>query len=88
MAKSVAPEPAPSISFESAIERLEQIVTQLERGDAPLETALDLYEEGLKLAEQCGSTLQAARERLQVLQQTAGKLALKPDASANEESTY
>ena len=90
MARTAAPAPdaAPALSFEQAIARLEDIVTQLERGDVPLESALDLYEEGLKLAEQCGGTLQAARQRLQVLQQTAGKLTVKADPDANEEVPY
>ena len=37
------------MSFEQAMARLEEIVSQLERGDAPLESALTLFEEGTAL---------------------------------------
>ena len=34
------------VTFEQAMARLEEIVKQLEQGDAPLEDALALFEEG------------------------------------------
>ncbi len=47
-------------SFEEAIKRLEQIVEALERGDVPLDEALNLYEEGIQLSRSCGERLKEA----------------------------
>ena len=41
-------------SFEDNITRLEEIVSQLERGDAKLADSLKLFEEGTKLVTSCG----------------------------------
>ena len=50
----------PSQTFETAIGRLEQIVQQMERGDAPLEEALRLFEEGAGLLRTCTKLLDDA----------------------------
>ena len=47
-------------SFEDNIARLEEIVSQLERGDAKLADSLKLFEEGTKLAASCGKMLDEA----------------------------
>ncbi|OIN68482.1 exodeoxyribonuclease VII small subunit [Exiguobacterium sp. KRL4] len=57
-------------SFEAALERLEEIVELLEEGEAPLEQAMILYEEGVKLTALCQSKLSTAEQRLdQILEQ-------------------
>lgn len=57
-------------SFESALERLEEIVELLEAGEAPLEQAMNLYEEGVKLTALCQGKLSTAEQRLdQILEQ-------------------
>ena len=38
------------LSFEEAIQRLEQVVRELESGDLPLERGLELFQEGVALA--------------------------------------
>ena len=45
--------PVKSESFEKNVERLDAIVRQLEDAELPLERALQLYEEGMKLSEVC-----------------------------------
>ncbi|MBQ8408338.1 MAG: exodeoxyribonuclease VII small subunit [Clostridia bacterium] len=57
------------INLEEAMTRLEEIVTQLENEKLPLETSLKLYEEGVKLASKCASELEAAKRKIQILQQ-------------------
>jgi exodeoxyribonuclease VII small subunit len=57
-------------SFEAAIERLEELVTQLEGGDVPLEKSLAAFEEGRKLIAYCEQKLQVAE---QVLKQLAAE---------------
>ena len=51
-------------TFEQNMTRLEQIVRTLERGDAPLEESLKLFEEGTGLVRACGAQL--AQAELQV----------------------
>lgn len=49
-------------SFEEAMARLEEIVSRLERGDAPLDESIALFEEGTKLAAECGKKLDQAEQ--------------------------
>lgn len=58
-------------SFEESVERLEQIIAQLERGDAPLEQAMQLFEEGAKLLRECTAQLDRAEQKVTLL--TAGE---------------
>src|ERR1700750_2998573 len=50
--------------FESALEQLEQIVRDLEQGNAPLERGLQLFEEGVTLLSACRKTLEPAELRV------------------------
>ncbi len=63
------PDPPPTdpkeLSFEAALERLESIVEQLEDDPPDLESALDAYEEGVELANQCLHRLDAAEARIE-----------------------
>lgn len=47
-------------TFEQNMARLEQIVRSLEKGDAPLEESLKLFEEGTGLVRACGKLLDEA----------------------------
>ena len=51
-------------SFEDNITRLEEIVSQLERGDAKLADSLKLFEEGTKLVTSCGKMLDEAEQKV------------------------
>jgi exodeoxyribonuclease VII small subunit len=55
------------IKFEDALQRLEQIVDQLEAGDLPLEESLTVFEEGVALARRCGKYLEEAEKRIELL---------------------
>ena len=55
------------LSFEAAMERLEQIVARLEEGDAPLEESLALFTEGTELARRCGTALDQAEQQVKKL---------------------
>ena len=55
------------LSFEQAMARLDEIVTTLERGDAPLEEAMKLFEEGSKLMRECTALLDAAEQKVTLL---------------------
>lgn len=56
--------------FEQAMQRLEEIVRRLEKGDAKLEDAMKLFEEGTGLAARCGRLLDNAEK--QVVRLTKG----------------
>ena len=61
-----------TLSFEQALAELEQIVTRLESGQAPLEDSIRMYERGAALKAHCESRLDAARLRVEKIVMTAG----------------
>jgi len=56
-----------TVSFESAMSRLEEIVGQMESADLPLDKIIDKYEEGMKLLGFCEQKLQAAEKKIELL---------------------
>ena len=52
------------MSFEDALNELEGIVGRLERGDAPLEESITIYERGAKLKAHCEGKLKAAQMKV------------------------
>lgn len=54
-------------SFETALARLNEIVSALEGGSAPLDQSLALYEEGISLVRFCTEKLDAAEAQIKVL---------------------
>lgn len=53
-----------NLSFEEAMAKLETIVTKLESGDVPLESALTNFQEGMLLSKYCQDTLNNAERTL------------------------
>ena len=66
-------------TFEQSMQRLEQIVRAMERGDVPLEESLKLFQEGTELVRSCGKILDEAQ--LQV-----SKIMTAADGSPVEEA--
>jgi exodeoxyribonuclease VII small subunit len=65
--------------FEASLARLEEIVTELEGGELPLEQSLKLFEEGIKLVRICNARLEEAERKVEVLlKDKAGKMTTKP----------
>ena len=58
--------------FEKAMERLEEIVQNLEGGDLPLEDALKAFEEGMRLAKFCSLKLEEAEKKVTLLIEESG----------------
>ena len=54
-------------TFESAIARLEIIVKSLESGDAPLDKALELFEEAVGLVKFCNEKLDSAEQKVKLI---------------------
>jgi exodeoxyribonuclease VII small subunit len=60
-----SPEPSGELTFEDALKRLEEIVRTLEKGEAPLDQSIELYQEGDKLKRHCETRLKAAQARIE-----------------------
>ena len=56
-----------SLSFESAMIELEELVTKIETGNLSLEDSLKEFENGIKLSRICQSALKDAENRVKIL---------------------
>ena len=71
--------PVATLSYEQALAALEEIVTTLEQGEAPLERAIELYERGDALRRHCEEKLKAAELRVaQIAEGPGGELSATP----------
>ena len=55
------------MEFEKKIDRLEQIVSQMEKGQLGLDQSLKLFEEGVKLSRECHQKISEAEMQVKVL---------------------
>src|SRR6266850_2157197 len=70
-------------SFETAMERLEKNVEEMETGNMLLEDLLVRYEEGMKLVKDCHHRRAHAEQKIQIITRDhAGKTSLKDFAAA------
>ena len=71
--------------FETALKKLEEIVKKLENGDLSLDSALELFEEGVKLSRFCHSKLEEAERRVEILlKNDSGQMRSVPFESEDE----
>ena len=75
------------ITFEIGLQKLEKIVSELEQANVPLEQALNLYEEGIKLSQFCSSQLKTAERKVELLEEKDGELKSKPFLDLSETSS-
>ncbi len=54
-------------TFEEAIARLEEIIESLEDGEAPLDSSLKYFEEGIGLVKYCTGKLDDAEQKIKIL---------------------
>ena len=54
-------------TFEENMQRLEQIVRAMERGEVPLEESLKLFQEGTELVRTCGKLLDDAQLQVKII---------------------
>jgi exodeoxyribonuclease VII small subunit len=59
--------------FEQALGELEELVERLERGDLPLDEALQAFERGVALTRHCQACLQAAQQKVEILLKRSGQ---------------
>ncbi|MBA2622418.1 MAG: exodeoxyribonuclease VII small subunit [Chthoniobacterales bacterium] len=68
----------PELNFEAAMDRLEEIVEQMESGKMMLEELIVRYEEGMKLVKVCQERLTSAEQRIEIITRNhAGKPVVK-----------
>jgi len=68
-----------ALSYEQALEQLDTLIAQLEKGDVPLDDAISAYERGTKLAQHCAQLLDRTEQRVsQLVVSGDGSLAEKP----------
>ena len=54
-------------SFEEKMKRLEEIATELEKGDLDLDTSVSKFEEGMKISKECNKMLEDAEKKITIL---------------------
>ncbi|GIO28548.1 exodeoxyribonuclease VII small subunit [Ornithinibacillus bavariensis] len=62
------------LSFEEAMEKLEEIIEKLEEGDVPLEKAISYYQDGMLLSKLCGDKLSHIQEKMVKIMNEQGEL--------------
>ena len=71
MATKSPAQPANDQTFESAMERLERIVEEMESDKLPLDNLVQRYEEGVKLVRVCEEKLKSAEQRIEIITRNA-----------------
>ena len=62
------------LSFEQAMEKLDEIVQKLEAGDVPLEKAIDYYQEGMILSKLCSDKITNVQEKMTKILNEQGEI--------------
>ncbi len=74
------------VSFETMMQRLQDLVDRLEAGNLTLEDSIRAYEEGMALVRKCTAVLSQAEQRIQKLtRDAAGTPTTEPLDGENEE---
>ncbi len=81
-----AKKPEAELNFEGAMDRLEEIVDQMESGKMMLEELIVRYEEGMKLVKICQERLASAEQRIDIItRNSAAKPVVKPFETIEKE---
>ena len=72
------------LNFETAMDRLEKIVEQMESGQLPLEDLIVRYEEGMNLVKVCQERLASAEQKIEIIARNNGKPVVKDFEPAAE----
>lgn len=75
-----------NIKFETALDRLEEIVGRLQDGNLPLDESLKIFEEGIELIRICQEKLDSAESKVSVLiKDSSGNMGEVPFSPQSEE---
>jgi exodeoxyribonuclease VII small subunit len=76
-----------AVKFEQAMARLEAIVTELEKGELPLDDSLRIFEEGIRLSKTCLKMLEETERKVEILvQEKDGRRRLQAFSFADQDS--
>ncbi|WP_423062787.1 exodeoxyribonuclease VII small subunit [Candidiatus Paracoxiella cheracis] len=67
-----------SVDFEKSLNKLNDLVEKMERGNLSLEESLKNFEEGINLIRECQTALKTAEQKVQILTKENGRDTLKP----------
>ncbi len=56
-----------NLSFEENMKKLEEIATELEKGDLDLNASVSKFEEGMKISKECSEMLEKAEKKITML---------------------
>ena len=70
----------PTPSFEAKLAELEALVRQMEQGSMPLDTSLEAFEKGVKLAKECHAILDTASQKVTEIKQSGEESLFDPEA--------
>jgi len=79
MAEDSIPSDIRQMSFEQALEELQQIVARLEKGEGQLDQAIGSYRRGSELKQHCENKLREAKQQID-------KISLGPDGAVETET--
>ncbi len=74
------------LSFEKALEQLEQIVREMESGELSLETSLKKFEEGIRLSQFCSQKLEESEKKITLLLEQANGAIKETPFDLNEDA--
>ena len=72
-------------NFEENMEKLEEIVNELEKGDLNLENSISKFEEGIQLSKKCNKILEDAEKKITILLEENGEIKEEEFSSNNQE---
>ena len=61
-------------NFEESMSKLEEIVTELEKGNLSLEESVKKFEEGMKISKQCNKILEESEKKITILLENDDKI--------------
>ncbi|MCT2537514.1 exodeoxyribonuclease VII small subunit [Aquibacillus koreensis] len=62
------------VTFEEAMEKLEEIIEKLEEGEVPLEKAIKYYEQGMELSKVCSEKLTRVEKQMEQIVNEQGEM--------------
>ncbi len=65
-------------NFEAKLTKLENIVSELEKGDLSLEESLNKFEEGITVSKDCNKFLENAEKKITIILQENGEIKEEP----------
>ncbi len=61
-------------TFETSLKRLETIVDEMENSQLDIDKAMNLFEEGISLVNQCSKKLDETKKKIEILVEKNGKM--------------